>query len=67
MKAKRKTKRKIHKTSDPTWDTHTYGNPQKSPFDIETIKVYNPMEGKDMIVHLYKEKKTGKIVKWKAT
>jgi hypothetical protein len=59
----KKSKRKIHKTSDPTWHTVTYGNSSKSPFDIEWIKYYNEREGRDQIMFLYMDKTDGKIVK----
>ena len=60
---KQKVKRKIHKTSDPGWDTHTYSGSSKNPFNIEWLKHYNPMEGKDQIIFLYTDKETKKIMK----
>ena len=62
--SKMKVKKKSHKTADPTWDTVTYGSP-KSPFDIEWLKIYNPMEGKDQIIFIYTSKISGKICKYK--
>jgi hypothetical protein len=57
------TRKKMHKTADPTWHTYTYGNSSKSPFNIEWVKYFNPMEGRDQIVFLYSCKETGKIAK----
>tara|TARA_B100000676_G_C17559748_1_gene571633 strand:+ start:191 stop:397 length:207 start_codon:yes stop_codon:yes gene_type:complete len=61
---KRKPKRKSHKTSDPTWNTHTYGN-HKNIFDIEWMKYFNPIEGRDQILFLYSCKETKKIRKYR--
>jgi hypothetical protein len=61
---KTKVKKKIHKTSDPNYDVHTYGQ-GKNPFDIEWIKYYNAVEGRDQIIFLYMDKKTKKIYKHK--
>ena len=64
----KKVKRKIYKTKDPTWNTHTYGGgtPEAYPFYIEWLKHYNPMEGRDQIIFLYKDKTNGKICKHRA-
>ena len=62
---KRKVKKKIHKTSDPTYNVHTYGQ-GKNPFDIERIRYYNEREGSYITIYLYKNKETGEIVKWRA-
>ena len=63
---KNKTKTKMHKTSDPTWDTHTYGGtPSKKVFDVEWLKYYNQVEGRDQILFLYTSKDTGEIVKYR--
>ena len=59
---KKKVKKKIHKTNDPYYDVYTYGQ-GKSPFDIEWIKYYNPREGRDQIIFLYKGKDDNKIYK----
>ena len=61
---KTKVKKKLHKTADPNYDVHTYGQ-GKNPFDIEWLKYFNPMEGRDQIMFLYSSKKTGKIVKYR--
>ena len=55
-------KRKIHKTPDPTYNVHTYGQ-GKIPFDVEWVKYHNPMEGRDQIIFLYTDKRTKKICK----
>jgi len=59
---KTKIKKKPHKTSDPNYEVHTYGQ-GKNPFDIEWLKYYNPIEGRDQILFLYTDKLSGKIVK----
>jgi|TARA_B100000085_G_C18533545_1_gene508993 hypothetical protein len=61
---KNKSKRKMHKTSDPTWHTMTYGLGE-SPFDIDYIVHYNKMLGTNQIIFVYKNKDDGKIVKYK--
>ena len=35
----------------------------KNPFDIEWIKFFNEAEGRDQIIFLYKDEKTGEIIK----
>ena len=65
MKIKEKPKKKKWKTKDPSWDAHTYGNQRKAPFDLEWVKYYNPMEGRDQIMFLYKEPTTKKIRKYR--
>ena len=61
---KNKAKKKIHKTSDPNYNTHTYGQ-GKNPFDIEWIKYFNPFEGRDQIIFIYTDKKTKRIYKYR--
>ena len=63
MKSK-KAKKKIHKTSDPHYDVHTYGQGE-NPFDIEWLKYYNKVEGRDQIIFLYVDKETKKPVKYR--
>jgi len=68
MVMKKKVKRKIHKTSDPTYNTHTYptvSDGGKIPFDIEWMKYYNPREGRDQIMFLYVDKVTKEPVKYR--
>ena len=65
MKTKEKPKKKKWKTKDPSWNAHTYGNQRKAPFDLEWVKYYNPMEGRDQIMFLYKEPTTKKIRKYR--
>ena len=62
--AKRKVKKKVHKTPDPNYDVYTYGQ-GKNPFDMETIVYYNEREGRDVVICLYKDKETGEILKWR--
>ena len=64
MKTK-KIKRKIHRTKDPTWSTRTYSglSASRNPFNIEWVKYYNPVEGRNQIMFIYSCKATGKIVK----
>lgn len=61
MKTKPKTKRKIHKTSDPDYDIYTYSS--KSEFDIEWIRLEVGFSTK--IVFLYKSKESGEVVKYR--
>jgi len=64
MKSKKnKTKKKVHKKPDGSWDLSDLYRSGKNPFDIEWIKYFNPMEGRDQIVFLYSSKETKKIVK----
>jgi len=65
MKTKEKPKKKKWKTKDPTWNAHTYGNEDKCPFEIEWVKYYNAMEGRDQIMFLYKDRKSKKICKYR--
>jgi len=68
MAARKKAKRKTHKTSDPTWDTHTYGHnteDEKKFFNVEWMKYYNQMEGRDQIIFIYTSKSTKKIIKYR--
>ena len=62
---KKNTKKRIHKTSDPTWNTHTYSGSSRSEFDLEWVKYYNKAEGRDQIIFLYKNKDNGDIVKYR--
>ena len=62
MKTK-KAKKKVHKKRDGSWDTSDLYKAGKNPFNVEWIKYYNPVEGRDQIVFLYSDKKTGRIVK----
>lgn len=57
------SKKKSHKTLDPTWDAVTYGNSEKIPFNIEWFKYFNKVEGRDQILFIYTDKQSGKIVK----
>ena len=62
-----KTKRKIHRTKAPTWNTHTYSGlePSKFPFNIEWMKYFNPAEGRDQIMFIYTDKITKKVCKYR--
>ena len=60
----KKVKKKPIKKKDGSWDTSDlYRNTSKNPFDIEWIKYFNPMEGRDQIMFLYSDKETKRIVK----
>ena len=62
----KKVKRKPIKKKDGSWDTaDLYRNTSKFPFNIEWLKHYNEMEGKDQIIFIYSDKKTKQIVKHK--
>ena len=56
-------KKKPHKKSDGSWDLSDLYRSGKNPFDIEWIKYYNPVEGRDQILFLYSDKETKTIVK----
>ena len=59
-------KKKVIKKSDGSWDlSDLYRNTGKNPFDIEYIKYYNPMEGRNQIIFLYTDKVTGKVCKYR--
>ena len=62
---KNKTKKKIHKKPDGSWDTSDLYRTSKNPFNIEWIKYFNPVEGRDQIVFLYTDKETKKIIKYR--
>tara|TARA_R100000808_G_C2116905_1_gene129272 strand:+ start:910 stop:1107 length:198 start_codon:yes stop_codon:yes gene_type:complete len=62
----KKVKRKIAKKEDGSWDTSDlYRNTSKHPFDIEWLKYFNPMEGKDQILFIYCDRKTKRTVKYR--
>ena len=65
MKTKeKKVKRKVGKKPDGSWDTSDlYRNSDKYPFNVEYVRYYNPMEGRDQIMFLYIDKETKKIIK----
>ncbi len=65
MKTKKnETKKKVHRKPDGSWDTSDlYRNSDRYPFDIEYIKYFNPMEGREQIMFLYSCKETKRIVK----
>ena len=64
MRAKRA--KKVHLTPDGSWDTSDlYRNTGKNHFNIEWVKYFNPVEGRDQIMFLYSDKSTGKIVKYR--
>ncbi len=66
MKSKEnKTKKKVHKKSDGSWDLSDLYRSNKSLFNIEWTKYFNAAEGRDQIIFLYTDKKTKKIVKYR--
>ena len=59
-----KPKKKPKRRKDGSWDTtDLYRNSDRYPFEIEWLKYFNPKEGRDQIVFLYKDRKTKKIIK----
>ena len=62
---KTKVKKKVHRKTDGSWDTSDLYRSGKNPFNIEWIKHFNPMEGRDQIIFLYIDKKTKKICKYR--
>ena len=60
----KKVKRKVIKKKDGSWDTSDlYRNTSKFPFNIEWMKYFNSVEGRDQIMFIYTDKNTKKIVK----
>ena len=62
---KRKTKRKPTKKADGSWDLTDLYKSGKNPFDIEWLKYFNPIEGRDQILFLYTDPQTKKICKYR--
>ena len=58
-----KVKKMPIKKSDGAWDTTDLYKAGRNPFDIEWVKFYNPVEGRDQIMFIYSDKKTKKIIK----
>ena len=66
MKSKtKKTKKKLHKKPDGSWDTGDLYRGGKNPFNVEWAKYFNPVEGRDQIMFLYSCKETKRIVKYR--
>ena len=63
MKKAKKIKKKLTKLKSGFWDTSDLYKSGRTPFEIEWIKYYNPMEGRDQIIFLYLDRKTKKICK----
>ena len=61
----KKVKKKPHKKQGGSWDTRELHQCKTNPFDIEWIKYFNPLEGRDQIIFLYKDKGDGKICKYR--
>tara|TARA_Y100000310_G_scaffold344470_1_gene457404 strand:+ start:605 stop:829 length:225 start_codon:yes stop_codon:yes gene_type:complete len=63
---KEKPKKKVIKKEDGSWDlSDLYRNSDRYPFEIEWLKYYNSMEGRDQVIFLYKDKKTKKVIKYR--
>ena len=58
-----KSKKKVSRRKDGSWDTSDLYKCSFNPFTIEWLKIYNSIEGRDQILFLYKDKKTKKIIK----
>jgi hypothetical protein len=56
-------KKKVHKNPDGSWDTSDLYRISRNPFNIEWVKYFNPVEGRDQIMFLYTDKETKKIIK----
>tara|TARA_Y100000588_G_C13350911_1_gene542371 strand:- start:171 stop:386 length:216 start_codon:yes stop_codon:yes gene_type:complete len=61
-KPKPKVKKKLQKNIRGEWDTRELYQ-SKNPFNIDWVKFHNPREGRDMIIFLYSDKHSKKIVK----
>ncbi len=64
-KSPNKRKKKAEKKLDGSWDTSHLYKSGKNPFKIEWLKYYNPVEGRDQIIFLYKESPRGRICKYR--
>jgi hypothetical protein len=62
--SKKRAKKKAHKTSDPHYEVHTYGQ-GKNPFNIEWFKYFNAVEGRDQVLFLYTDKNSGEVCKYR--
>ena len=62
MKTER-AKKKVRKKRDGSWDTRDLYKTSRNPFEIEWLKYFNPMEGRNQIIFLNTDKETKKIVK----
>ena len=58
-----KVKKKLHKDKHGYWDTSDLYRAGKNPFNIEWVKYFNPVEGRDQIMFIYIDKETKKIIK----
>ena len=58
-----KIKKKPTKKKDGSWDTSDLYRGGKNPFNIEWVKYFNPVEGRDQIIFLYSDKETKRIIK----
>ena len=65
LKINMKAKKKISKKKDGSWDLSDLYRSGKNPFNIEWMKYYNPVEGRDQILFLYSDKKTKQIYKYR--
>ena len=63
MPKREKPKKKPIKKKDGSWDTSDLYRSGRNPFNIEWVKYYNPVEGRDQIMFLYSDKETKKIIK----
>jgi len=59
----KKVKKKPIKTPDGEWDTRELYQCKYNPFNIEWLKFFNPMEGRDQIIFIYSDKNTKAICK----
>ena len=65
MKQKQKVKKKPVKKKDGSWDTTDLYKSGRNPFNMEWLKYFNPVEGRDQILFLYIDKKSKKICKYR--
>jgi len=65
MRAKQKTKKKVHRKRDGSWDTSDLYKSGRSPFEVEWLKYFNPMEGRDQVLFLYRDRTTKRVCKYR--
>jgi len=61
----KKVKKKPIKKKDGSWDTSDLYRSGKNPFNIEWLKYFNPVEGRNQIMFIYTDKKTKRVCRYR--
>lgn len=61
----KRIKKKPNKDKEGRWDTSDLYRCSRSLFEIEWLKHFNKMEGRDQIIFLYKDRGNKKIIKYR--